>query len=452
MEQWIQEALAPMKIGDKRNTKRLGKLISQFSRKPTSSIPEACGKRSETKAAYRFFSSPHIAVGDIQKGVFQATQARISKESKVIVAQDTTNLDFTTHAAGKGFGYLERAWCRGIKVHSALAISTEGIPLGLLNQQEWVRKEEEYGKKRERKRKATKEKESQRWLDCVTAVEERVGAKTEAIIVGDREADIFDLFAQRRRNGVELVIRCAHNRAVAGTPKLLFDKVLAAPRAGTKQIQITRARNRKARMAQVEVRFVAVEILPPRYRTREHLSAVPLWAISVKELAAPRGVNSIEWLILTTIEMTSLEQAWQCIQWYTLRWLIERYHYVLKSGCQVEELQLEEAERITRALAVYSIVAWRLLFLTYSARIHPEQSCAAMLEQHEWEALSCFLQKTKHPPSDSPTMRQAVQMLAQLGGFLGRKSDGHPGVKVVWRGVKRLDDIAQAYLIFKRYG
>jgi hypothetical protein len=327
-----------------------------------------------------------------------------------------------------------------------------GVPLGLLDQQEWARKEEEYGKKRQRKMKATQEKESQRWLDCVTAVGERVGEETGVIIVGDREADIFDLFAQHRRNGVELVIRCAHNRAVVGTPNMLFDKVLAAPSAGIKQIQITRARDRKARMAQVEIRFVAVEILPPRYRKGEHLSAVPLWAISVKELAAPIGVNSIEWLILTTIAMTSIEQAWQCIQWYTLRWLIERYHYVLKSGCQVEELQLEEAERITRALAVYSIVAWRLLFLTYSARINPEQSCTAMLEQYEWEALSCFLQKTQHPPSDSPTMRQAVQMLAQLGGFLGRKGDGHPGVKVIWRGLKRLDDIAQAYLIFKRYG
>jgi hypothetical protein len=192
--------------------------------------------------------------------------------------------------------------------------------------------------------------------------------------------------------------------------------------------------------------------MSPHHRQSEHLPPQHLWAISIKERTRAKVSSPLEWLLLTTIPVTSIEQARQCIRWYQMRWLIERYHYVLKSGCHIEELQLEEAERIEKALAVYTVVAWRLLFLTYKARVHPEESCEPILEEQEWQAMSCFLEKTTTPPTKPPTIHQAVRMLARLGGFLGRTHDENPGVKVIWRGLRRLDDITQAYCIFKTCG
>jgi hypothetical protein len=185
----------------------------------------------------------------IQKGFFAATKDRVEQEARVIVAQDTTDLDFTSHRSGKGFGYLEQPWCQGIKVHSALAISDAGVPLGLLDQQVWTRSPEEYGKTDRRKTLPTSEKESQRWLNVATAVQERVSETTEVIIVGDRESDIFDLFAQQRRRGINLLVRCARNRVVSGRPHLLFDQVLAAPVAEIQQIEVPRQHRQPARKA-----------------------------------------------------------------------------------------------------------------------------------------------------------------------------------------------------------
>lgn len=147
--------------------------------------------------------------------------------------------------------------------------------------------------------------------------------------------------------------------------------------------------------------------------------------------------------------MTDFSEACEYLKWYSYRWLIERYHYCLKSGCQIEELQLENAERIERALATYAIVAWRLLWLTYSARKNPEQTVEGILETHEWQALYCKIHKTNQPPEHAPSLSECVRWIAQLGGFLGRKGDGDPGVKTLWRGLQRLHDIADTWLLIQ---
>ncbi|MBD2303445.1 IS4 family transposase [Nostoc sp. FACHB-190] len=149
---------------------------------------------------------------------------------------------------------------------------------------------------------------------------------------------------------------------------------------------------------------------------------------SENRVAPPPGEKAICWLLLTTLVVNDFEQASQCLNWYSYRWLIERYHYCLKSGCQIEKLQLEEAERIERALATYAIVAWRLLWLTYEARCHGEQPVEGILERHEWQSLYCMVHKTNQPPNEVPTLEQCIRWIASLGGFLGRKGDGDPGV------------------------
>lgn len=155
----------------------------------------------------------------------------------------------------------------------------------------------------------------------------------------------------------------------------------------------------------------------------------------------------MSWLLLTTLPVTSFEDVVQCLRWYSYRWLIERYHYVLKSGCRIEQLQLETAERIHRALATYTIVAWRLLWITYLARYHPDAPADTVLETHEWQALYCTIHHTALPPPSPPSVHTCVRWIAQLGGFLARRRDGEPGVKTIWQGLRRLHDIAQTWLL-----
>ena len=194
------------------------------------------------------------------------------------------------------------------------------------------------------------------------------------------------------------------------------------------------------------VRHASLDILPPRHRRqRAQLRPVRLQVILVAEEAPPTGIVPICWLLLTSLPVASLDDALRCVRWYSYRWLIERYHYVLKSGCRLEELQLQDAQRIQRALATYCIVAWRLLWLTYEARRQPERACDAVLDRHEWQSLYCTVHHVSIPAAEPPTLRQAVRWIAQLGGFLGRTHDGEPGVKSIWQGLRRLHDIAATW-------
>jgi hypothetical protein len=148
----------------------------------------------------------------------------------------------------------------------------------------------------------------------------------------------------------------------------------------------------------------------------------------------------VEWLLLTTLPVENFKDARRVVTMYTHRWKVERYHYTLKSGCKIEELQLEAADRIERALALYSVIAWRLLYMTYEARAAPNAPCTRVLQEDEWKTLLLVRSPRKALPAQPPTLREAVWMIAGLGGFLGRKSDGEPGVKTIWRGYRRLMD------------
>ncbi|MCP6761171.1 MAG: IS4 family transposase, partial [Fischerella sp. CENA71] len=181
---------------------------------------------------------------------------------------------------------------------------------------------------------------------------------------------------------------------------------------------------------------------PPASLQSQSTQAIEVYVIEACEESPPEGEKPISWLLLTTIEVKDFESACQCLKWYSDRWLIERYHYCLKSGCRIEQLQLEDGERIKRALATYAIVAWRLLWLTYEARKNPERTVEGILETHEWQALYCKIHKTNKPPTEAPSLGECVRWIARLGGFLGRKGDGEPGIQTLWRGFQRLNDIA----------
>ncbi len=266
------------------------------------------------------------------------------------------------------------------------------------------------------------------------------------VTIADREADIYDLFALPRREGAHLLIRGAHNRRVSHEARYVWQAVRSSAVSGEMTVEVGRKDGHPPRLARVTVRHTSLFLQPPRHRRgRAALSPIPVHVILAEEEHPPPGANAVCWLLLTTLTVSTFEEAVQCVRWYSYRWLIERYHFVLKSGCRLEELQLEEAQRIERALATYCIVAWRLLWLTYEARQNPDASCETALERHEWQALYGTIHQTPLVPDTPPTLGQAVRWIAQLGGFLGRKHDGDPVVKTIWQGMRRLHDIANTW-------
>ena len=388
------------------------------------------------------------------EGILEAhrssVQARMQQCAVVLAIQDTTDLNFSHHRSKdveSGFGLTSsQSYVRGLKVHTTFGVSSEGVPIGVLDQQVWSRKPAKGENIPAAAPKAFKDKESLRWLQAQVASELDLPEGVALVTVADREADIYELMALPRGKGVHVLLRVCRNRSVEHPSKLLKAAIAQAPVAGSITVTVSARQGQSQREATLTVRHQRLTLKVPHNRPQSaQLCDLPMTVVSVHEEHPPEGCKAIDWLLISDIEVDTFEQACTLVQWYALRWLIERYHYVLKSGCQIESLQLETATRIVHALATYAIVAWRLLWLTYEARIHPQHSCEVAFEPIEWQALWCAIHHKSKPPKKPPTLEQVVRWTAQLGGFLARKHDGNPGVKTLWRGLTRLHDIAQTW-------
>jgi hypothetical protein len=448
MESWATDELRHADLGDRRLNQRLIKIVENLAAHPESSVPQASGTWAETKATYRFWDLKQVTPEAIRRAHTQSTGERVEACSTVLVVQDTTNLDFSHHPATTGLGYLDHVHMKGLKVHSALAVSGLGVPLGLVHQEVWTRDYKDLGKKPHRRCREIEEKESQRWLTALQATQEALPDGVRVVTVADQEADIYDLMAAPRRTGHELLIRGCRDRRVGGEVPYLWDAMRSKAVQGRYTLSLRGKEGSEARDAVLTVRYGTVEIQPPHHhKRRAQLRPIRLSAVLVEEEGPPPDLEPVCWLLLTTLAVDSLDAAKQVILWYSYRWLIERYHYVFKSGCHIEKLQLETAERIQRALATYCVVAWRLLWLTYEARRRPDVPCNQVLSDEEWHCLFRATHPSSTLPDEPPTLHQAVRWIAQLGGFLGRTRDGEPGVKTIWRGLRRLADIMIGWTI-----
>jgi len=451
---WAQEELKGADFGDERLTNRFIQIVRDIAAKPEASIPQACGDESATKAAYRFLDNENVTPEAIRASHRDKTVERVKGYKVVLAVQDTTSLNYAAHKATSGLGPIDGNGSNGMHVHSVLAVSSDGIPLGLVHQQVWSRDPEKKRSKEERKKLPIEEKESYRWLESVDATRKAMDSETHIITVADREADIFELFTLERPENMDLLIRAAQDRRVqVGDSEIgkLWKSVEAVqPANQTMTIHLDHKPGMPARDVTLMVRWLTLSIMPSANKKKKH-TPVTLTAILVTEVNTPEGVEPLEWLLLTTLSVETFQQAAQCVLWYRFRWLIERYHFVLKSGCHLEKLQLETAERLERALALYCIVAWRLLHLTYLARVTPDASCEAVFQTYEWQALHAFTYQTNVIPSTPPSLHEATRLVAKLGGFLARKSDGEPGVQTIWRGLRRLDDLASMWLLLHSF-
>jgi hypothetical protein len=211
-------------------------------------------------------------------------------------------------------------------------------------------------------------------------------------------------------------------------------------------VHIPRRGSRGERDTLLDIRFAQVTLQPPQGYT----IPITVWAVYAVEQSrcVSARAEPIEWLLLTTLEVKKSEEALQIVNWYTKRWGIEVYHRTLKSGCRIENRQLGETDRLEVCLGIDMVVAWRIYYLTMQGREHPDLSCTAFFQNGEWQALYCLRHATTSLPAKPPTIREAVFMVARLGGHLGRKCDGFPGTETIWRGLVKLIGAAEMYAIF----
>jgi hypothetical protein len=453
---WVEEEFQGVSCGDLRLKKRLLTLVRDFYACPTGNIPQVCGSRAKTKACYRFFDHPAMNLKTILAPHFRSTQHRVAQEPLALVCQDTTTLNYQTHLETEGFGPIGTSSQKaiGLLLHASLAVTPNGVPLGLVDIQCYARDPASLGKKHRRSVLPLEEKESQRWLTSfdATARLQKECPQTTLVSIADREADLYDLFvrATTHPHAPKLLIRAFQKRALAGEEGTYLQKLATTPGAGCQPITVPRRKNRRARHAELVVRFCEVTLQPPRQRPQE--PPVTLWAVSAEEeTPPPDGSDPISWVLLTTMPVHHFQDACERIQWYCHRWLIEIYHRTLKSGCKIEERQLRTADRIENCLAIDLVVAWRIFFLAKQGRETPDVPCTVFFEEAEWKALVAYVTHNPLPPARPPTLQEAIRMVASLGGFLGRKGDGHPGTKSMWLGLQRLDDITSTYKVLFPY-
>src|SRR5436309_5993841 len=450
-EDWIETEFGAADLGDARRTQRLLTLMGQVAARPGASLPEACGSRGQLKAAYRFLANEAIEAEELWASHIAATYERAAGVPVVLAVQDTTELDWGPESATAGLGPLGAPSHEGLLVHTTLAVTPDRVPLGVVAQAVWARAPGTVGQRVTRKQRAIEAKESYKWLESLQAVAEAHQAcpQTHFVSVGDREADVYDLFVAERPAGVDLLVRAAWDRRVEHPEQYLWATVSAWPVAATLTVHVPRQDGQPARHAVLSVRFGAVTLRPPRHRRAEKLPAVTVWAVSVVEAHPPTGGEPLEWLLLTTGAVPTVETAVERVEWYGVRFGIEVWHKVLKSGCRIEARQLESADRLQRCLPLYSVLACRILYATLLSRTLPEVPCTVLLALEEWQALYCAIHHTPTPPPTPPTLRQAVRWIARLGGFLERRGDGEPGVTVLWKGFQHLADLTTMYCIMR---
>src|SRR5216683_7645649 len=345
---WAVSEFADAELGDERRTKRLVELANVLGQHPTAALPEACGDGGMLKAAYRFFDNDAIEAQDMLQSHIESTYRRLDQVSVVLAVQDTTEVNWTGHPAPQGLGPLGHTACQGLLVHTTLAFTPERVPLGRLAQQVWARDPDDVGKRTRRKQLPISQKESQKWLTSLEAVLSAHDEcpQTRFVSIGDREADVYDLLTAARPAGVELLIRAAWDRCVRGPERYVWATVEAQPVVEQLLLQVPRRGAQPARDATLALRFCRLTLCPPRHRKAEGLPEVVLWAVQVREVEPPAAVQPIEWLLLTTVAVDSVDDAIERVEWYACRWGIEVWHRILKSGCRIEARQLATGERL----------------------------------------------------------------------------------------------------------
>jgi hypothetical protein len=471
---WVIQEMETAALKDKRLNARLQEILSQLAAHPTASIPAACGGYAEMTAAYRFFDNDKVDFDGVLQPHLEATHTRIAAQPVVLLVPDTTEIDLTRpeHQV-HGAGPLDGGARRGVFVHLMHAFTPDGTPLGTVQAIPWARDADtpSHASRTRGERAATpiEAKESFRWLLAMRQARAEAGRcpGTQIVFVADSEADIFEVLAEAMeepRTG-DWIVRSCRDRALVDDLEedraaldYLHAEVLAAPVRYRQTIQVRgreakvacedrgRRQPRQSRAAVVEVRAARVTLRAPTRRAGQ-LPDVTVNAVLVTEVDPPADDIPVEWLLLTSLPIDTIDQVRLIVQYYCTRWMVEIFFRVLKSGCRVEARRFERTDRLLPCLAVYLIVAWRTLYVCRLGRGCPEISCEAVFTPGEWQSVYQVVRRAP-PPKRPPPLQEMVRLVAQLGGYVNRKRDDEPGPQTVWLGLQRLHDIALCWQVF----
>jgi hypothetical protein len=470
---WVLNEMKTADLKDERLNHRLREVLSQLGGHPTASIPAACGGYAEMTATYRLFDNEKGTFESILLPHSEATRERIALQPVVVLAQDTSEIDVTRpEQQVSGAGPLDAGARWGALLHPLHAFTPDGTPLGTLHALTWVRDERHEGSaslsRARRAAKPIEEKESYRWIDAFRRARQEAECcpSTQLVCVADSEADIYELLteATTEPHCVDWIVRACQNRALQRengeetAKKYVCEHVLTQPVLFTHTIQVRgrkakvtcqterRKQPRASREAEMEVRTARVTLRPP-WRSDRKLAAVTVNVVLVREMDPPKNDEPVEWLLLTSLPVNEIDDVRQVIQYYCVRWMIEVFFRVLKSGCRVEQRRFEHIDRLLSCLAVYLIVAWRTLYVCRLGRGCPDMNCEAVFEPAEWKSVWQVIHRTA-PPSVPPRLGEMVRLVAQLGGYVKRKRSDPPGPQTIWIGIQRMHDFALSWQLF----
>jgi hypothetical protein len=457
-ESWIDQELAGCQFKDMRLGKRFRKLLEQLSDGTGESIPFACQDWANTKAAYRFLANGRVKEDTILAGHFQSTRDRFAAtdaDSPILILHDTTEFTYSrtdVEAIGilhKSFtgkmrrGRLQHFTVRGILMHSSLAVTTDGLPLGLTAIKFWTRSKFKGTNALKRKINPTRvpieEKESFRWLENLKQSTALLGAPQRCVHIGDRESDIYELFCAAQEAGTRFLVRTCVDRLAGDGTQTISAEMKRVSAKGLHRIEV-RDRNGELSEVALELKWKRIQVLPPIGKNKQYPELM-LTVIYAQESTAPKGRERIDWKLITNLPVRSRTDALRMLNWYALRWKIETFHKILKSGCKAEESKLRTAERLVNLISSFCILAWRIFWMTMINRSSPEEPPTTALTDTEIQLLDRLIQDEIAQPHSNRSLSTYIVKLARLGGYLARSGDPPPGSTVMWRGLSRLVDI-----------
>ena len=455
-EHWSEREVDQSAFKDARLGRRFGELLKQIGDGMGESIPYACQDWANTKAAYRFLANERVDEADILSGHLAATRARYDDcDGPILLIQDTTEFSYkradpkaigktkVVHGGRDRLGRLRDITLCGMLMHSSLAVTTDGLPLGLAAVKFWTRKKFKGTTALQRKINPTRvpieKKESIRWLENLKQSIDCLGQPERCIHVGDRESDIYELYCLTRDLGAHFLVRACVDRLAGDGGHTIAAEMEETNVRGLHHIEV---RNDKGEMTKVslEIKFKRITVLPPIGKQKRYPS-LDLTVIHASERGAPKGRGPIEWKLITDMPVRDRADAIEKIDWYAMRWKIEVFHKILKSGCKAEESKLRTADRLANLMAVFCILSWRVLWLTMLNRTMPEAPPKTAFTETEIALLDQLVGDTGNRRCRRGTLAFYLTKLARLGGYMARANDPPPGNIVIWRGLSRLTDI-----------
>jgi hypothetical protein len=443
-ESWGTKEFKACGVEDKREAKSVARMADQLLAHPESSFSGSVGTGLR-KAAWRIFSKEEV---DLSCGHYQQTALRCQQHTLVLVSQDTTDLSFPGHTATQGLGDLGGGGGKGVNpglsLHTAMALTPGGLPLGVVGQKLWAPLAK--GREQYHYKYALEEKESYCWVEALQWAGHYLSKAEKVLILSDRDSDFYEYMKAERAGNVELLLRVHHlTRMVYFEGRKQYVDAIRFSASTQAEVFLAKTKDRKERIATLEVSWGKIICPAPKQKKGE---AVVLWVVKAEELAPPAGEAPLKWVLLTSMPVEEASTALSMVDYYRMRWIIERWHYVLKQGLQVERLQFDCYQRLSNAIALVSIVAWQLLCLKYLAAENPEAAAEEVLEPLQVEVLQ------RQQGVKGLTLKQALIAIAALAGFVPSKKQPLPGEKTIWKGWFIFDKLCEGYKLAlqKSYG